>query len=86
MAFTRSCALELAPQVRVNAVAPGVIRTAVFDRVPDEVRQRYLDHIPLRDFGAPGDVARAVAYLASPAGRYVTGEVIHVSGGFFGCL
>lgn len=84
VAFTRSCALDLAPTITVNAVAPGVIRTATLDRLPAEVVRRYLDHIPLARLGDPSDVANAVAYLAGEGGRYVTGEVLHVSGGFFG--
>ncbi|MEU7713166.1 SDR family NAD(P)-dependent oxidoreductase [Micromonospora chalcea] len=86
VAFTRSCALELGPAVTVNAVAPGVIRTSVMERIPADVQARYRERIPLGDFGDPVDVARAVAFLAGDDGRYVTGEVIHVSGGFFGCL
>jgi NAD(P)-dependent dehydrogenase (short-subunit alcohol dehydrogenase family) len=86
MAFTKSCALELAPHVTVNAVAPGVIQTSVMERIPSEVKERYLSRIPLQEFGYPQDVANCVAFLASDDAKYVTGEVINVSGGFLGWM
>ncbi|MEP7206543.1 MAG: pteridine reductase [Casimicrobiaceae bacterium] len=78
--LTRSLARELAPDVRVNAVAPGPILwpdDASFDELS---RQRIISHTPLRREGAPDDIARAVQYLLADAG-YVTGETIHVDGG-----
>jgi 3-oxoacyl-[acyl-carrier protein] reductase len=82
-AFTRALAVELAPRrIRVNAVAPGVIDTemsqAVRDAAGDEVKSRIL----LRRFGTPQDVADAVWFLASDFSGYMTGEVVHVDGGF----
>jgi 3-oxoacyl-[acyl-carrier protein] reductase len=82
-AFTRALAVELAPRrITVNAVAPGVIETemsrAVREQAGDEVRSRIL----LRRVGAPADVAYAVWFLASRLADYVTGEVLHVDGGF----
>lgn len=81
MAFTMSCALELAPAVTVNAIAPGVIETSVMERIPQDVKERYARRIPMGRFGHPEDVARCVAFLVSDDAGYVTGEVVNVSGG-----
>ena len=78
--MTRALALELAPDVRVNAVAPGPILwpdEEVFDEL---ARQRIISHTPLRREGSPDDVAKAVHYLLADA-SYVTGETINVDGG-----
>ena len=82
-AFTRALAVELAPRrITVNAVAPGVIETdmsqAIRDRNGEEVRSRIL----LRRFGTAAEVAYAVWFLASRFADYITGEVLHVDGGF----
>jgi len=82
-AFTRALAVELAPRkITVNAVAPGVIETEmsrmVRERAGDEVRSRIL----LRRCGTPAEVAAAVWFLASRMADYITGEILHVDGGF----
>jgi 3-oxoacyl-[acyl-carrier protein] reductase len=82
-AMTRALAVELAPRrITVNAVAPGVIETemsqAVRDLAGDDIKNRIL----LRRFGAPQDVANAVWFLASRLSDYITGQVVHVDGGF----
>ncbi len=82
-AMTRALAVELAPRkIMVNAVAPGVIETemsqVVRDMAGDDVKARIL----LRRFGAPQDVAHAVWFLASRLSDYITGQVVHVDGGF----
>lgn len=82
-AFTRALAVELAPRrITVNAVAPGVIETdmsqAIRDRTGEEVKARIL----LRRFGTAAEVAYAVWFLASRFADYITGEVLHVDGGF----
>lgn len=84
--FTRTCAMELAPAVTVNAIAPGVIQTTVMERMDQSVLEGYRSRIPLRRFGTPRDVGGAVAFLASDDASYITGETIHVSGGFFSWL
>ena len=78
--LTRSLARELAPDVRVNAVAPGPILwpdEEVFDEI---ARQRIISHTPLKREGTPDDIAKAVHYLLADA-PYVTGETINVDGG-----
>lgn len=84
--LTRTLALEWASKgILVNAVAPGVIRSSGLDTYPDAVRAmietEVPKHIPLRRLGTMADVAWAVAYLAGPAGRYITGETLCVDGG-----
>jgi len=82
-ALTRALAVELAPRrINVNCVAPGVVETEmtqeIRDRAGDEVKSRIL----LRRFGQPRDVAHAVWFLASKYADYITGQVLHVDGGF----
>jgi 3-oxoacyl-[acyl-carrier protein] reductase len=82
IAFTKTVARELASRnVRCNAVAPGFIRTAMTDALPEEVQQKMLNNIPLNKFGTPDDVANVVAFLAGDVSGYVTGQVISTCGG-----
>ena len=82
-AFTRALAVELAPRkITVNAVAPGVIETEMSKDVRDAAGDAVLSKILLRRFGTADDVACAVWFLASAYADYVTGEVLHVDGGF----
>jgi 3-oxoacyl-[acyl-carrier protein] reductase len=80
--FTKALAKELAPRgITVNAVAPGFIDTDMTRTLPDSQRQALLQQIPIGHFGVPEDVAACVLFLASEEARYITGEVIQVSGG-----
>ena len=82
--LTRSSARELASRgITVNCVAPGYIETDMTSELPEAVREKILSEIPLGILGEPGDIAGAVAYLASEDARYVTGQAIHVNGGMF---
>ena len=78
--LTRSLARELAPEVRVNAVAPGPVIWPEENEFDELARQRIISHTPLRREGLPEDVAKAVHFLLADA-SYVTGETIHVDGG-----
>jgi 3-oxoacyl-[acyl-carrier protein] reductase len=83
LGLTRSLAKELGSRnVRVNAVAPGLIETAMTADLPEAARKGFLDGIALGRPGTPGDVAGVVTFLASDAARYVTGQTIVVDGGY----
>ncbi len=80
--FTKSIAQELGSRnIRVNAVAPGFIATAMTEKLPDDVRKEWIKNIPLRREGLPQDIANVCLFLASDLASYVTGEVIKVTGG-----
>jgi 3-oxoacyl-[acyl-carrier protein] reductase len=80
--FTRSVAREVASRgITVNAVAPGFIETDIWADVSEDARKSILAMAPLGYIGKPEDVAEAVAFLASDAGRYITGQTLNVDGG-----
>jgi len=80
--FTKALAKELAKNgVTVNAVCPGFIDTPMTRSVPEKVRQKFLNRIPVGRIGVPEDVANVVVFLASDWASYITGELINVSGG-----
>lgn len=82
MAFSRSLARSLAPEVRVNTVAPGWIRTAWGAQASEVWQQRARRESLLERWGTPEDVARATRYLVSPAASFITGQTLPVNGGF----
>ncbi len=79
--LSRALALEAAPYVRINAVAPGVIRTGMLDCYTEEELEALSESIPLNRLGTPDDVAAAVDFLSSPDAAYITGQVLEVNGG-----
>lgn len=80
--LTKTCARELARYgIRVNAVAPGFIDTAMTQALGEETRKQIVANVPAGRFGTPEDVAAAVAFLAGPESSYVTGQVLRVCGG-----
>src|SRR5437667_1689236 len=83
-AFTKSLAKEVAAKgITVNAVAPGFIETEMVTTIPDRVRTRLLDQIPMRRFGRGEEVARACVYLCSSDGDYITGSELMLNGGLY---
>jgi 2-amino-4-hydroxy-6-hydroxymethyldihydropteridine diphosphokinase len=81
MAFTRSLALSLAPEVRVHCLAPGWVRTAWGETASERWQERVRREAPLRRWGRPEDVAAAARWLASPAASFLTGQIIRINGG-----
>jgi 3-oxoacyl-[acyl-carrier protein] reductase len=81
MAFSKSLALSLAPEVRVHCLAPGWIRTSWGHGASEAWQERVMRETPLRRWGLPEDVAAAARWLASPAARYLNGQVVRVNGG-----
>lgn len=80
--LTKSVARELASRgVTCNAIAPGFIQTEMTHRLPEDVKQRLREQIPLGTLGEPRDVAQAALFLVSDAARYITGHVLVVAGG-----
>jgi 3-oxoacyl-[acyl-carrier protein] reductase len=81
--LVRSLAVELARKhIRVNAVSPGVVATDMSQRIRDLAGGDIITQIPLRRYGEPEEVARAVCFLASDEASYITGEILRVTGGF----
>ncbi len=82
--MTKSFALEGATRnIRFNAITPGFIATDMTNALKDEIKQSYIDKIPLRRFGDPTEVAQTVAFLLSDHASYITGETLKVNGGMY---
>ena len=81
MGFTRSLAMSLAPEVRVNCIAPGWIQTAWGGQASPAWQERVLRETPLHRWGQPEDIARLARFLVSDDASYITGQVINANGG-----
>ncbi|WP_456485155.1 3-oxoacyl-ACP reductase FabG [Hydrogenimonas sp.] len=82
IAMTKSFAIEgAARNIRFNAVTPGFIKTDMTDKLKEEIRQSFIDRIPLSRFGDPKEVAESIAFLLSDHASYITGETLKVNGG-----
>ncbi len=79
--LTRAMALSLAPHVRVNAIAPGLISTEMAMAIPDDVLDRMISAIPMQRMGTPEEIANVVWFLLTPLSSYITGHVLVVGGG-----
>lgn len=80
--MTKALARELGSRgITVNAVAPGFIKTDMTDKLPDALKDTYVNQIPLKRFGEVSDIAETVAFLASDKAAYITGQTISVDGG-----
>jgi 3-oxoacyl-[acyl-carrier protein] reductase len=79
--LTRALALSLAPHVRVNAIAPGLIGTEMAMAIPDDVLDKMISAIPLERMGTPEEIANVVWFLLTPLSSYITGHVVVVGGG-----
>lgn len=81
--FTKSLAKQLAPKIRVNAVAPGVVETDLIKGNTETWRKLRNEQIPLKEFAQPEDIAEAVVFLASSSAKHITGATLDVNGGYY---
>jgi 3-oxoacyl-[acyl-carrier protein] reductase len=79
--LTKAMALALGPQITVNAICPGWIRTDMVEEIDPAIQQRILDETALKRWGTPNDVAASAVFLASPDADFITGELLIVAGG-----
>ncbi|HSB68837.1 MAG TPA: 3-oxoacyl-[acyl-carrier-protein] reductase [Candidatus Methylomirabilis sp.] len=82
--FTKTLALETARKgITVNAVAPGFVKTEMTDKIPAEILDKILDHIPMRRFADPHEISRVVVFLAQEESAYITGQIYGINGGLY---
>ncbi len=83
IAFTKTLALEMAKyNITVNAIAPGFTETEMLSQVPEHIREKIMERVPMGRFGQPEEIARAVVFIAAE-GDYITGQQINVNGGVY---
>ncbi len=84
IAMSKTLAIEYAKKnITVNCVSPGFIQTAMTDKISDEIKKNLMSKIPMAKLGHGEDISNSVAFLASDAASYITGETIHVNGGMY---
>ena len=84
IAMSKSLAIEYAKKnITINCVSPGFIQTNMTDQINDEIKKNLMSRIPMNKLGNGEDVSNSVAFLASDAASYITGETIHVNGGMY---
>ena len=84
MGFTKSLAREVAAKnITVNAIAPGIVETDMTKQIPENVLQEFLKQIPMGRFAQPEEIAELVAFLVSDKSSYITGQIIHINGGWY---
>ncbi|MBT4484254.1 MAG: 3-oxoacyl-[acyl-carrier-protein] reductase [Candidatus Latescibacteria bacterium] len=82
--FTKSLAREVAAKnITINAVAPGIVGTEMAKQIPENVVQEFLKQIPMGRFAQPEEIAELVAFLVSDKASYITGQTIHINGGWY---
>lgn len=82
--FTKTLALETARKgITVNAVAPGFVKTEMTDKIPAEIIDKILEHIPMRRFADPHEISRVVVFLAQEDSAYITGQIYGINGGLY---
>lgn len=84
MGFTKSLAREVAAKgITVNGIAPGIVETDMARQIPENVRREFLKQIPMGRFAEPEEIAELAAFLVSDKAGYITGQIIHINGGWY---
>ena len=84
MGFTKALAREVASKnITVNAIAPGMVETEMAKEIPPNVREEFLKQIPMGRFAQPNEIAESIAFLVSDKAGYITGQVLHINGGWY---
>lgn len=84
MGFTKALAREVAAKnITVNAIAPGMVETEMAKEIPPNVREEFMKQIPMGRFAQPCEIAESIAFLVSDNAAYITGQVLHINGGWY---
>ena len=84
MGFTKALAREVAAKnITVNAIAPGMVETEMVREIPPNVREEFLKQIPMGRFAQPHEIAESIVFLVSDKASYITGQVLHINGGWY---